>query len=277
MREVPAVLFGFMCRAFQTHGVDTTAKTAGLRLASVDPDRFGDRVDWDDLALFLDRCGDGLGDAELEAVGETYVEVSTYIQLVLRTVRSVGPAVRVLAELARHAFPHMEVAYRELRHDRLRLDIALPPPYRACRTYFRAAVGVLRALPGGLALPPAPVQAEVASRHGSYDVRLPMDGPADPVDEQQQLATDLIRVLSYAFQHDDAGAEAMIGRLRGDHGLTQAEARVALRIARGQSVKMIAYDLGVSVHTVRTHLKRAYAKTGTHRQAELARFILKTQ
>ncbi len=51
--------------------------------------------------------------------------------------------------------------------------------------------------------------------------------------------------------------------------LTPAEARVAKGIAMAQTPEMVATSLGVSVETVRSHLKRIMHKTGTTRQAEL--------
>jgi DNA-binding CsgD family transcriptional regulator len=51
--------------------------------------------------------------------------------------------------------------------------------------------------------------------------------------------------------------------------LTKAEARVVERLAQGRRTMEIATDLGLSVHTIRTQLKRAMAKTGVHTQAAL--------
>ncbi len=65
--------------------------------------------------------------------------------------------------------------------------------------------------------------------------------------------------------------EATLVRL---HGLTPAEAKVALLIARGRSGRQAAEALGVSYNTLKTHLKRLFAKTGTRSQAELMRLIV---
>lgn len=51
--------------------------------------------------------------------------------------------------------------------------------------------------------------------------------------------------------------------------LTPAEARVARGIAMAQTPETVAASLGVSLETVRSHLKRIMSKTGTTRQAEL--------
>jgi DNA-binding CsgD family transcriptional regulator len=59
------------------------------------------------------------------------------------------------------------------------------------------------------------------------------------------------------------------------HGLTPAEAKVAVAITSGQSARQIAEALGISYHTLRTHLKHIFAKTNTRRQGELIRLILR--
>jgi DNA-binding CsgD family transcriptional regulator len=53
-------------------------------------------------------------------------------------------------------------------------------------------------------------------------------------------------------------------------GLTPAEARVALSTAGGASVPETAAQCGGSRNTVKTHLRRVFAKTGVGRQSELA-------
>jgi DNA-binding CsgD family transcriptional regulator len=51
--------------------------------------------------------------------------------------------------------------------------------------------------------------------------------------------------------------------------LTHSEARLVLRLVEGASLKSSAETLGVTYETVRSYLKSAFLKTGTHRQAEL--------
>lgn len=57
------------------------------------------------------------------------------------------------------------------------------------------------------------------------------------------------------------------------YGLTRAEARVALVASQGLGAPEIAAQLGLSVNTVKTHMRRIYSKTGTGRLAELTRLI----
>lgn len=57
--------------------------------------------------------------------------------------------------------------------------------------------------------------------------------------------------------------EALAGRC----GLSPREAEIARLVARGLSNKQIAAALGISVWTVSTHLRRAYAKLDVHSRA----------
>jgi DNA-binding CsgD family transcriptional regulator len=60
------------------------------------------------------------------------------------------------------------------------------------------------------------------------------------------------------------------------YGLTPAEARTALLVAEGRAPKEVADALGITLHTVRTVLKRVFAKTGVDRQSALARLVART-
>lgn len=57
--------------------------------------------------------------------------------------------------------------------------------------------------------------------------------------------------------------------LAAEFGLTRAEARIASPLAGGESLQNIADTQGVSIHTVRSLLKRAMAKAEASSQAQL--------
>ncbi len=57
-------------------------------------------------------------------------------------------------------------------------------------------------------------------------------------------------------------------------GLTQAETRVAVMLADGNSVADIAESTVRGISTIRTHVQRILRKTGTNRQADLVRLVL---
>ncbi len=58
------------------------------------------------------------------------------------------------------------------------------------------------------------------------------------------------------------------------YGLTPAEQRVAHLIMEGYKLDDAADRLAISINTLRTHMKRIYAKTNTNRQSELVRVLL---
>ncbi|MBM0204440.1 helix-turn-helix transcriptional regulator [Micromonospora sp. STR1s_5] len=63
--------------------------------------------------------------------------------------------------------------------------------------------------------------------------------------------------------------------LRQAFQLTAAEIRVSLALLRGQDIAEIATSAQVSEGTVRSQLKSIFAKTGTHRQADLVSLLLR--
>ena len=68
-------------------------------------------------------------------------------------------------------------------------------------------------------------------------------------------------------------AELSAERLRALYGLTPTEARVALHIGEAGTIAGAAAGLQLGPETVRTHLKRVYAKTGVNRQSALVRLL----
>jgi len=83
------------------------------------------------------------------------------------------------------------------------------------------------------------------------------------------------RVACAIFVSDpDGGDERPPAQLASLYGLTPMEAEVASRIVRGLPLRAISEDLGITIHTVRGHLKQLFAKTDTHRQPELVRVLL---
>ena len=66
----------------------------------------------------------------------------------------------------------------------------------------------------------------------------------------------------------------VIATLARDYGLTPAEARLAIALSNGQSLRDIADQHALSKETVRTQLRTVFDKTGVHRQSELVRLVL---
>jgi DNA-binding CsgD family transcriptional regulator/PAS domain-containing protein len=76
------------------------------------------------------------------------------------------------------------------------------------------------------------------------------------------------------FVFDPAhGPVADTAALRSLYGLTKAEAELASALAQGMTLQEYGAEHQLSSNTVRTHLKRALAKTGVHRQSQLVALV----
>ncbi|MCB1490935.1 MAG: helix-turn-helix transcriptional regulator, partial [Rhodobiaceae bacterium] len=80
-------------------------------------------------------------------------------------------------------------------------------------------------------------------------------------------------VAILVLRNRQARQRAHIDRLAGLFGLTLAEARLAIEMARGDGREAAAARCGISVNTARSHLTRIFEKTGVSRQAELAKLL----
>ena len=82
----------------------------------------------------------------------------------------------------------------------------------------------------------------------------------------ERLAIVLLRCLDGASAIEPTA-------LRQLFDLTHSEARLAVRLATGEAFSTAAMALGIGRETARTHLRALFAKTGTHRQAELVALL----
>ena len=86
---------------------------------------------------------------------------------------------------------------------------------------------------------------------------------------------DSDRPAALVFMNDpEAVPELQEAQLSSLYGLTPAEARLAKLLAQDLSLAEASEELGVSQHTVRTHIKRIFSKTTTERQSGLIRVLL---
>jgi DNA-binding CsgD family transcriptional regulator len=79
--------------------------------------------------------------------------------------------------------------------------------------------------------------------------------------------------LALVFMRDPSRIYIDPDQLRDLFGLTRAEAGIAIDLVRGMSLAEIAAAHGVGGETVRSHVKKILAKTGTRRQAEAVALI----
>jgi DNA-binding CsgD family transcriptional regulator len=72
----------------------------------------------------------------------------------------------------------------------------------------------------------------------------------------------------------NAGQDAvLVDRLRALYGLTHAEARVAIQIAHGAGLPVIARSSNLALSTIRSHTKRVFAKLDAHSQPQIVRIV----
>jgi len=90
-----------------------------------------------------------------------------------------------------------------------------------------------------------------------------------PARSERSLFFGAKRSVIVSVSDLEAAASLPQQRLRDLFGLSAAETKFAFAIFRGLSLREAAAELGSSYFTVRAHLVRIYAKTGTSRQSEL--------
>lgn len=95
----------------------------------------------------------------------------------------------------------------------------------------------------------------------------------------QALVPHLAQALPLCWQRVAARAGVALAQpanlwLTDAFHLTRREADVADLLARGADPACIARTLGISLDTVRTHLKHVYRKTNTHSQCDVVRLLL---
>ena len=96
-----------------------------------------------------------------------------------------------------------------------------------------------------------------------------------PLGQTSALAMGVEAPRAVLFLYDLAAASRVPpGLLSELFGLTPAEARAALQMLQGGTAEDMAQRLGVTPHTFKSQLKTVYAKSGTHRQADLLKMLL---
>lgn len=104
------------------------------------------------------------------------------------------------------------------------------------------------------------------------DGRQPLAVYCRPIGDPEHDVCSTIRALILICDLDRPVLPAE-EHLAGLFNLTVAEARLALRIAMGQTLQAAATALDIAKETARNQLKSIFEKTGTHRQAELVALL----
>lgn len=97
--------------------------------------------------------------------------------------------------------------------------------------------------------------------------------PVQPRPGIEEKASATVLVLLRDASHEPDISSAMLMEL---FGLTRAEAMLAERLVKGESLTEAATTLGRSRYTARAQLASIFAKTGMHRQPQLVSHIMNT-
>jgi DNA-binding CsgD family transcriptional regulator len=116
----------------------------------------------------------------------------------------------------------------------------------------------------------SPITLERKSALSSLIVRV-VPGPGLECWQAPEQRTALLRLYDR-----DLGLVVDERALISLYGLTRGEAALATKLIQGLSLEDAAGQLFISPHTARTHLKRIFMKTDTHRQPELVVRMLMT-
>ena len=93
-------------------------------------------------------------------------------------------------------------------------------------------------------------------------------GPADQVRKLWGLRRNLT-----PKRYNDLLVQARVRQLTESFGLTSREGEVLTFVAQGKRAPEIRDAMGVSIYTVRTHLRNLYAKIGVHSYAEAVQLL----
>lgn len=98
--------------------------------------------------------------------------------------------------------------------------------------------------------------------------------------EPDELVAVITSILS-RVERTHAEIARLVGAREEDHtlvlqdeDLTEAEERIALAVANGQSNKEIAAQFDISVRTVENHISHILAKKGFSNRVEIARYVM---
>jgi DNA-binding CsgD family transcriptional regulator len=104
---------------------------------------------------------------------------------------------------------------------------------------------------------------------------LPLSLTVAPLRSERMMAVAAPSVL-VCVTDLEAGASLPAQHLAALFGLTPAECRVALALLEGATPREAAAQFGVSPHTVHGQVARIFEKTGTRRQSELVRLMVRS-
>ncbi|HEX2296468.1 MAG TPA: response regulator transcription factor [Actinomycetota bacterium] len=123
-------------------------------------------------------------------------------------------------------------------------------------------------------LGPVPLSQQVRRRWPAVTVVVvgSAAGPGAAVLPPDATTADVVAALRTEPGDETAAAEPPRDRLAVLASLTRRQRMVLRLLVEGRDMRAIGHELGLSEHTVRTHMQNLYARLGCHSRLELVRF-----
>ena len=245
-------------------------------------------VDWTEARVVYDRLGAALehDDAHLAEIATREIATHPIHRMIAPLVAEPSAWIATYWRIEAALHPALEIVHR-VDSSGHAVVARLRRGRAPCRTWFQLmhVRGAAAMLPvGGTPLQTLDVNATETSLAARY--ANPIEIPSDDRRKRQPRVALSVVLASLASLGDVFDPATLDGNLASDPSskrappehvllaeqwqLTPAEARTAIALAEGLSPAQIAEVHGVTISTVRVHLKRAYAKTETAGQRELA-------
>ena len=227
----------------------------------------------------LDRLAEGMDAAAMERFGACALEANGLLALGTRAFPSVRLGFRILWANSAAISSHLDWQ-AETRGDRIHLECHMAPDVvPPSRPFFDLMFHQVRYFP---TLYGRPVIEPIVKQRDGHGLSMELYVEATPFDRAIEAGTrvldraseEFIALFRRRFAATPPPPMPSVELLRERIGLTPMEARIALLLAEGLDLKDIARDQSISVHTVRSHLRAIYSKTGANSQARLVSLVL---
>jgi hypothetical protein len=125
MREVSSVMWNYIRLMMERAGIHTAPHLEGSSLAHVRPSPWR-RVDWYEVATFMNRCETVMSEELKDTFGEHFVAENTLMQATARVIMPPRIFHKLCARICQHSYNHMKVGVEDLPDGRVRWTIQQP-------------------------------------------------------------------------------------------------------------------------------------------------------
>ncbi len=257
-------------------GVSIEPATRGLSFRRAEDLKGRRWVPWEEVATFVNRLPPEV-DEQARAFAAEFNRANPLIQVLGRLTMDLRVFWELYATGSKAIAPYLSVEViddGELVSFRAQLEPGLTP----CPRWFEWSTLLIESVPETVGLSSLDVRkSEWTGESLSLVVALPPSRagavPRNELADTLELFQSILR--GGGARLDGSANTSEVLALQREFSLTRAEAKVAVQIGQGRSPKECAASLGSSYETVRTHLRRVYAKLGVSSQRGLAAHLEK--